>query len=430
MYKTLLQYHPVGQGCFYTGQIYAGQHRLFNFVYDCGTNSDQDYITGAINNSPVKKRVGSKINVCIISHFHHDHTSGIPQLLRGTPCDRLVIPYYEPIERLIIYLESNNTDEDYRRMMEDPYRYFSGDEFEIGEIIVVGGGPDNQTLVPGRPVAPRPENDNNFKEERSFGKNREYEDDWQDDETNHYYYQQLADREPGTNLQKISLKIIPYQMRTPLYKFIFYCRTMEGGSDADAKLKIEQLKILINTYFEEQRIKSRVTEFKDLFDKLHLKEISRIYGSVFGGAGKLNGTSLAVYHQSTLSPEEYTPLQTMAIRFPWPGWHRMELGSLLTGDLDLETKEKLELFQDYFQHYLARTGYFQVMHHGSDRNWPFGIPSSNLHTFPAYIINHGAGRAHHPGKEVGKLLRRHRPRHVFLNNEFTPVIYGYYFHLR
>jgi hypothetical protein len=207
---------------------------------------------------------------------------------------------------------------------------------------------------------------------------------------------------------------------------------MEGGRDADAKLKIEQLKKQINAYYygELKDPKSKVTEFKDLFGAVHIKEITRIYGSVFGGANKLNGTSLAVFHRSVLSPEGYLPYHILMNRVYRPCLQRHEHGSMMTGDLDLETKEKLELFQAYYQHYLSDVGYFQVMHHGSDRNWPFGVPASKLHTFPAYVINHGAGRAHHPGKEVGKLLRRHCPHHVFLNNEFTPLSYGYYFGLR
>lgn len=432
MYRTIYQYHPVGQGCFYTGNIYIGAYRAFTFVYDCGTNSDQDYLLEAIDNSPIKRRKNSKIDVCAISHFHADHTSGIPHLLQNTRCDRLVIPYYEPIERLIIYLESGNTDDDYRRMLEDPYTYFSGDGFDIGEIIVVGGGAEAQILEPGRPVAPGPDSEANFRATSDFPKNRGYADDWQDEQDNQLLFLELNRHDPKADLNKVSVKSIPYQMRTPLYKFIFYCRTMEGGSNTDARLKIELLKKQIDAYYHSKLhdLKARVSEFKDLFNKVHLKEITRIYGSVFGGAAKLNGTSLAVYHQTTLSPEGYNATQTHDVRFPVRGFTRKELGSLMTGDLDLETKEKLELFQDYYQYYLPDTGCFQVMHHGSDRNWPFGVPASKLHTFPAYVVNHGAGRAHHPGKEVGKLLRRHRPHHVYLNNEFTPVVYGYYFRLR
>jgi|GEM_PF-3038849 len=432
MYKAIFHYHPVGQGCFYTGQIMAERHSLFNFVYDCGTNSEQDYLNEAIDSWPVKKMRHGRIHVCMISHFHHDHVSGIPRLLKGTRCDRLVIPYYEMIERLVIYLRSGSSDEDYRRMMEDPYTYFSGEEFDIGEIIVVGGGPENRVVESGRPIAPGPGSQSADREQLNFGKQETYTDDWQDEDINLDFYQQIKTHNPDADLGKVSVKTIPYQMRTPLYKFVFYVRTMEGGSDTDARLKIEQLKKQINAYYYGQLKdpKSTVKEFKDLFGAVHIKEITRIYGSVFGGTGKLNGTSLAVFHQSTLSPEGYIPFQFMLNRFPRLRLQRNEHGSLMTGDLDLETKEKLELFQDYYQHYLQDVGYFQVMHHGSDRNWPFGVPASKLHTFPAYVINHGAGRAHHPGKEVGKLLHRHRPHHVFLNNEFTPLTYGYYFRLR
>lgn len=431
MYHTINQYHPIGQGCFYTGQFFIEGARVFNFVYDCGTNSEHEYLLDAINSSPIKKRKSSKIDVCMISHFHHDHTSGIPHLLKGTRCDRLVIPYYNPIERLIIYLDSGVTDDDYRRMMEDPYTYFSGGNFDIGEIIVVGGGPQNQTVESRRPVAPAPDGDNFRSEELNFGKARDYyADDWQDEDLNLAFFEQINDYDPAGDFSKVSVKTIPYQMRTPLYKFIFYCRTMENGTDADARLRILELKKHINNYYSDQLKKSKLSEFKDLFNAIHIKEVARIYGGVFGGTNKLNGTSLAVYHQTTLSAEGYLAFQYLPTRFKPTVKKRQELGSMMTGDLDLESKEKLELFQEYYKHYLPEIGYFQAMHHGSDRNWPFGIPSSRLHTFPAYIVNHGAGRSHHPGKEVGKLLRRKCPLNVYLNNEFTPVTYGYAFSLR
>ena len=103
--------------------------------------------------------------------------------------------------------------------------------------------------------------------------------------------------------------------------------------------------------------------------------------------------------------------------------------TLMTGDLELNTREKLNLFQDYYDAHLDEVAYFQVMHHGSDKNWPFGIPESRLHTFPDYVINHGAGRKHHPGPEVTKLLRSVNPHNTMLNNELTTLRYAIFYGL-
>src|ERR1700760_2514664 len=96
--QTKAEFHPVGQGCFYSGRIVLDGERQFNFVYDCGTNSDQEFVQSEITNHPIKKN-NEVLDLCVISHFHYDHVSGISELLKNTECRRLVIPYYDKIER-------------------------------------------------------------------------------------------------------------------------------------------------------------------------------------------------------------------------------------------------------------------------------------------------------------------------------------------
>jgi glyoxylase-like metal-dependent hydrolase (beta-lactamase superfamily II) len=149
------EFHPVGQGCFYSGQILFEDNRIFNFVYDCGTNSDQGFLLDEISDHPLKKN-NEILDLCVISHFHYDHVSGIPDLLRNTECRRLVIPYYDKIERLIIYLLSEETDGEHLLMLQDPLQYFAGDQFNIREIIVLGGATGNENPEVSGPVTPGP----------------------------------------------------------------------------------------------------------------------------------------------------------------------------------------------------------------------------------------------------------------------------------
>ena len=85
-----LIFHNVGQGLFYTGQIRCNDKK-FNFVYDCGT------ISGSTQN-PIKQYKkylnNDPIDMLVISHFHQDHTSGIPPLLHKQTVKTVVIPYY------------------------------------------------------------------------------------------------------------------------------------------------------------------------------------------------------------------------------------------------------------------------------------------------------------------------------------------------
>ena len=89
MYRAIFKYHPVGQECLNYGQLFGEKIPLFNFVYNCGTNSNQDYVKKAIKECRIKIGI-AKLNICIICHFHHGHTSGIPQFLTSINFERLL----------------------------------------------------------------------------------------------------------------------------------------------------------------------------------------------------------------------------------------------------------------------------------------------------------------------------------------------------
>jgi len=430
MYRGEFIFHPIGQGCFYTGELFNDKEMMFSFVYDCGTNSEQSYIRDAVADWPVKSD-GQKINVCMISHFHNDHTSGIPQLLKNTRCDRLVIPYYDPFQRLMVYLESGYDDDEYRRMMQDPYGYFTGEGFDIGQIIVVRGGGAETNIQERNPKAPLPSEGSNINPEQIdlYKEDEYYQDKYeQDDDLNELFFAQLKSQEPDADPERIKIRHLPYQLRTPLYKFIFYTLAEEDGSDVELKRKTAALRKEVDEYFAAaiRNPSSGLTTFQDLFNAKHIKEIARIYRGIFG-ADKINGTSLAVFHRFALEPGSYDVFQRHHIGMRHLYHVDRKHATMMTSDLELNTREKLNLFQDYYHVHLDEVAYFQVMHHGSDKNWPFGVPESRLHTFPDYVINHGVGRKHHPGTEVTKLLRSVKPHNTLLNNELTRLHYSIYY---
>lgn len=424
------EFHPVGQGCFYSGKIVHEGKRQFNFVYDCGSNSDQEFIQDEIINHSVKKN-GEILDLCVISHFHYDHVSGIPELLKNTECRRLVIPYYDKIERLIIYLLSEENNAEYQAMLEDPYKYFTGDQFNILEIVVIGGAAGNENPEIIGPIAPGP----GQSDEGSQGQPvqfdaenlLEFSDSVQDEADNLSFLNHIKETEESVVAEKIKVAQMPYEMRVALWRFIFYCRTEEESYADGLDKQIETLTTYIDNYYKDQlkKPKTDVKGFKDLFNNKHIKEIKKIYVSIFG-PNKLNGTSLTLYHEPLIKPMFYTPF--------WPPHHvfngstdRLRIGHLLTGDIDLEDDFKLSMFQNYFQFYLSRVAMFHVMHHGSDHNWPFIVSKSELDQFPAYVICHGLGRKHHPGKLVVAHLRGLNTKHILLNNELTRLKSGWYY---
>src|SRR5947208_13493 len=119
---SYFNFHPVGQGCFYTG-IIKFQNKEFSFIYDCGTLSKRQFLTNA---SETFIRPRNVIDMVIISHFDEDHVNGVFEILKKVRCKRLILPYYEPFERLIVYSsQDNDPGGDYLNFLIDPFNFFT-----------------------------------------------------------------------------------------------------------------------------------------------------------------------------------------------------------------------------------------------------------------------------------------------------------------
>lgn len=99
MIKNEFEFHPVGQGLFYTGII--GD---FVMVYDIGTLSRQKYIENEIDLFS-KKLTGNNhkkvIDVLFLSHYDYDHISGIEYLLKsGFIIKKIIAPLITPLVEL------------------------------------------------------------------------------------------------------------------------------------------------------------------------------------------------------------------------------------------------------------------------------------------------------------------------------------------
>ena len=88
------KFHPVGQGLFYTGSIASG---TYNFVYDCGTMSGQNYLKQAIDKylTTLKLKDSNKpqIDFVVISHLHADHFNGLKYLVDKAEIRQIYLPY-------------------------------------------------------------------------------------------------------------------------------------------------------------------------------------------------------------------------------------------------------------------------------------------------------------------------------------------------
>lgn len=93
---------PVGQGLFTQADIWVSTEFL-RVIYDCGTFCPSRTATQASFEAVQKRRV----DLLVISHFHWDHISRIPELLnRAGHIEKVWIPYLAPKQRLLFAIST------------------------------------------------------------------------------------------------------------------------------------------------------------------------------------------------------------------------------------------------------------------------------------------------------------------------------------
>jgi len=130
-------FHNVGQWLFYTGEICFNNYHVFRFVYDCGTESKKELINNSIDsfkdnllcrNNLSKEldrncRKKPTINLLVISHLHNDHVNGLEKLFEHFCIEEVVIPYFSPLERLLIAIRDLRVPKWYLDFLYDPAEF-------------------------------------------------------------------------------------------------------------------------------------------------------------------------------------------------------------------------------------------------------------------------------------------------------------------
>lgn len=148
------EFHNVGQGLFYTGHIFD-ESNDFYFAYDCGTFSTEKYITQEIDTFHHLIRNGAKkLNLLVLSHFDGDHVNQLDKLLNYITVDTVLIPYLEPINRLIMSIKFCTEPDSYYKFLSDPINFFL--DKGVKRVIILGdSGPAKDVKLPDElPVLP------------------------------------------------------------------------------------------------------------------------------------------------------------------------------------------------------------------------------------------------------------------------------------
>jgi len=350
------QFHNVGQGLFYTGEI-----ENFHFVYDCGGESS--YIDNA-----VKKYSQTDLDLLVLSHIHDDHINGLNQLISQTNnIDWVILPYLHPAQRVLCALDSPIAEDWYFDLLVDPFSFLI--EKGVKNIAIIGGLEPN-------PESRRPaSNEDPFEED-------ELSLDIDTISNNKYLRDRIKEIE---ETDELSDKILVRKHSEDFslsnsWFFRFYNKPVTDIDLTNFKDCLEDKDINIDS------LKGVIEYIKD---DDNVNDLQECYEEI---RSDLNQTSLCMYHgpMNTSNARTYHPRFLMNKKF---------LGHLLTGDFDLSINENYDYLTSHYKNYLSEVKVFQVPHHGSEESWNENI----LQEMPKCeysLITSGAARKKHPSKDV------------------------------
>jgi len=339
-------FRKAGHGLFYTATLRSIRNRRnkLDLVYDCGSTSvsiiEKSIESYSRNAHNLKRK--KKIDILAISHFHRDHISGLDKLVSVSSIKTVVIPYFQPIERLLISLQADLQAEDwYLSYLVDPVQWLLSDN-KANNVIII--------------------DHNKEKEKREFPENIDdsISDNLLDglDDNDSLEREYLGNEE--TEILEEGRVFFKSDNNTAFLSD--YSWIMRFYSPHPDRSKIAKIKSWIRSSTNtNSSLKEIIKEI--VLDKSKRALLKTEYENEFGAA-KLNETSLTLFH---------APIKSCCSSC-FGAFHNVNhlcccQGQLLTGDLPLKTANDLDAFTAHFEKYLDHTGCLQLPHHGSVKNW-------------------------------------------------------------
>ncbi len=372
------RFHPVGQGLFANGYLMKNgeSEPHFAWVYDCGTSSSPKFVTNGIGR--LDKEVGNhgKIDLLVLSHFDHDHISGVCRLLAKFRIGTLMLPYMSLAQRLVIAFEegSGSAEEVHTQFYLNPVAFLlAQDGPGIGRILFVPpSGREGPPLLPGAPD--QPDDDEPDSELR-------FNPDKPDDRDE---VMLLVDAAQGSAINTS----VEFLRKGTAMTLGSYWEFVPYNDDPEIEITDEFVAV---AKAEGSKLR-KAADFKS--SKEALKRLKQVYDRHFGDDSEArNVISLHLYAGPVYPTWSCTWLQLA--RWSHQQWNQLfefrhtpslsphvEYGTgqcsiLYTGDGYLDNFERLRNLIAYLHELRVRsTGIFQVMHHGSKANWHSGVGSA------------------------------------------------------
>ena len=422
-------FHPVGQGLFSSATLRVDGEdtsKDYVWVYDCGNHWAQPLVMREVDRFA---SAHTAIDMLVISHFDADHISGVSRLIGKSPTRRIMLPYMDLAQRLILAFDQGLTGaEEIAGFYLNPAAYLAeqaGDP-SIEFLFVPPSSPDGPPTVPGEDVAPTPDGflpygDMHRDAETKSGILREtveYSEPIPEafgPEINAMRHSQI-----GTSgyLPKIAMlrqrgRIVVER----LWEFIPYNDPLPKPRNLRLFSKeVERSRDRLLTATSDKDREERIQQLKQLYDK-HLSgrrtSDKRNRGSLFLFEGPLH--VIKVHACALLWPATFPghprPVTAILQHCLAPiCTTRTARSFMMTGDGFLKKSSELDNLKRYFgPARMADILALQVMHHGSRYNWHKGIANDISPSFSIFSADPSRQRPGHPSPVVLADFKRFNP---------------------
>jgi beta-lactamase superfamily II metal-dependent hydrolase len=434
-------FHNVGQGLFYSGEIWRDNSKNidsknFAFVYDCGSvwhngKTNLKYLKPAIkrySNNLVSKRI---LHLLTISHLHADHINGIPHLLEEFERVKwVVIPYLTPFERLLVAIANINAPIWYFEFLSEPAEFLL--KRNVERVVYIHPAGDN---IPLEEKVYKNEEDSFV-----FPIDKELKDYQNGNGKNHLspFNDRIYHKYSGT----VKLYDSYCQINSAIWEFIFfnYKKNIDKSLEVEFNKCIKGLTIYYNDF---KKIITNQSLLKKIRENCYKQLIKK------GGLKDENNTSLILFHR----PLTYISRKSIHYEFIqlanacnsisnkislWETDNKLKdlckkiknfltikgYGTLLLGDINLNLKDFLRNLKNFLtEERLKSAGFILIPHHGSKENW--NIEILNYIGKPSiWIASAGTYNTYgHPSFKIFRDLEQANNIPVWCSEHSNPFIY-------
>lgn len=408
------RFHPAGQGVFASGTLIEGQvdRDPFDWVVDCGS-TNQDVLKLALEGYQSSEPGNRDLDLLCLTHFDKDHVSGLGDLIASRHVETVVMPYYTPLERLIIGSRHRFAPEDYYSFLGNPVAYLLEHATSIRTIILVGPPPPESdlgnALVERNPLPPPGSGDRKMPPKS----------EWL------FEAKELQDLPSGSPIVDGPTRALAERLETDLktapgsfpaqvsrtsaagWEFLFFHWPLPSANVSGIRAAVSRI-LCPRRRPGSSNQPPNIT--RALRQKTTREKIRKAYYATIPRPEDVNSTSLCVYSGPLPGGKTSEIALNPPIRLQRPRFAISPLSIsseaphcsiLYTGDAKLNTAGRRKLLHKFLtMPRRKQVSVLQVPHHGSRYNWSPGAEQHFYQIWSVFCANDRLKRPGHPHNEV------------------------------